>query len=420
MILIRRVRTILRFNLHSFFYVFQHCSYICKAIKLKTMKRLLTLTLLSFLVLGCKEEPKTSFTINGNAKGVYNGVRVYLKTLDFKTARERTIDTAIVMNEKFSFQGALKHPELNFITVNSIPGRLSVLLENNNIDININKDNISASSITGSIIHKEFQDYETEFLGLQKEATAIIPEYRKSLNSANKLFKDSLADLFQKKKEELIRFPIDYIKKNNTNYLSLILLEQEVDKDANNVKICKDAFETLDEELKDSPTGRKLGLKINDLYQIYLRKSHLEIGKIAPNFEAPNPDGKMVSLDDIKGKVTIIDFWAAWCGPCRRENPNVVSVYEKYHNQGLEIIGVSLDGQNRQQNPKKAWLDAIEKDQLTWTQVSNLDYFNGPVAQLYNISSIPATFILDKEGKIAYKNLRGKALELKVQELLAQ
>ncbi len=116
--------------------------------------------------------------------------------------------------------------------------------------------------------------------------------------------------------------------------------------------------------------------------------------------------------------MTIIDFWAAWCGPCRRENPNVVRVYEKYHDQGLEIIGVSLDGQSRQKDPKKTWVEAIKKDKLTWTQVSNLKYFNDPVAQLYNINSIPATFILDKEGKIVYKNLRGRDLELKVQELL--
>ena len=102
------------------------------------------------------------------------------------------------------------------------------------------------------------------------------------------------------------------------------------------------------------------------------------------------------------------------------ENPNVVKVYNEYHKDGLEIIGVSLDGQGRQRNPKQAWLDAIEKDGLTWHQVSNLKYFNDPVAQLYNIESIPATFILDQEGKIVAKNLRGKALELKVKELLGK
>ena len=159
---------------------------------------------------------------------------------------------------------------------------------------------------------------------------------------------------------------------------------------------------------------------MDSAYEAYQKIAHLEIGKVAPNFEAPKPDGSLISLNDIKGKVTVIDFWAAWCAPCRKENPNVVRVYNKYHDQGLEIISVSLDGDTRQNDPKKAWLDAIEKDQLDWTHVSNLNYFNDPVAQLYNITSIPATFILDKDGKIAYKNLRGKALALKVEELLNQ
>ena len=106
------------------------------------------------------------------------------------------------------------------------------------------------------------------------------------------------------------------------------------------------------------------------------------------------------------------------CGPCRRENPNVVKVYEQYHDKGLEIIGVSLDGAPNQKDPKKAWLDAIEKDGLEWNHLSSLMYFNDPVAKQYNIKSIPATYILDQEGKIVAKNLRGAALELKIKELL--
>lgn len=129
-------------------------------------------------------------------------------------------------------------------------------------------------------------------------------------------------------------------------------------------------------------------------------------------------NGNPLTLYDIKGKVTIIDFWAAWCGPCRRENPNVVKVYNQFHDKGLEIIGVSLDGTPRQGDAKAAWLKAVEDDKLTWHQVSNLQYFNGPVAKLYDINSIPATYIIDKEGTIIAKNLRGIALEQKIAELL--
>ena len=116
----------------------------------------------------------------------------------------------------------------------------------------------------------------------------------------------------------------------------------------------------------------------------------------------------------MKGKVTIIDFWAAWCGPCRRENPNVVKTYKKYHEKGLEIISVSLD----KPGEKDRWLKAIKDDNLTWHHVSNLKYFNDPVARLYNIRSIPSTYILDEDGKIVAKNLRGARLEAKIKELL--
>ena len=114
----------------------------------------------------------------------------------------------------------------------------------------------------------------------------------------------------------------------------------------------------------------------------------------------------------------MIDFWAAWCGPCRRENPNIVQVYNKYHEKGLEIIGVSLDGRMGQGDPKAAWVKAIEDDNLSWHQISNLNYFEGPIAKMYNIQSIPASFILDAEGRIVAKNLRGPALEQKMAELL--
>ena len=170
-------------------------------------------------------------------------------------------------------------------------------------------------------------------------------------------------------------------------------------------------FNNFTDDVKQSRSGKELKGFLD------ATKATAE-GSVAPNFSAPTPTGELLELNDIRGKVTIIDFWAAWCGPCRKENPNVVKVYEKYHDKGLEIIGVSLDGSRRQQDPKAAWIKAIEDDKLTWHHVSNLKYFNEPIAKQYSIRSIPATFILDSEGKIVAKNLRGKALEDKIAEML--
>ncbi len=137
----------------------------------------------------------------------------------------------------------------------------------------------------------------------------------------------------------------------------------------------------------------------------------LAIGQIAPDITLPNPEGKEVSLSSLRGNYVLVDFWAKWCRPCRMENPNVVRMYKKYNNKGFEVFGVSLDRR------REDWLQAIEEDQLHWTQVSDLKYWQSEAARLYNISAIPFALLLDPEGRIIGKNLRGKQLENKLEEI---
>ena len=141
-----------------------------------------------------------------------------------------------------------------------------------------------------------------------------------------------------------------------------------------------------------------------------------DVGGVAPTFSAPSPDGKVVSLQDAMGKYTIIDFWASWCRPCRAENPNLVRVYNKYHDKGLNIISVSLDKAGQ----KDRWIKAIADDKMDWHHVSNLKFWQEPIAKMYGVRSIPATFLLDENGKIIDKKLRGTALENKIASLLGQ
>lgn len=142
------------------------------------------------------------------------------------------------------------------------------------------------------------------------------------------------------------------------------------------------------------------------------RLKGLAVGSLAPDFTLDSPEGEKVSLSSLRGQYVLIDFWASWCGPCRVENPNVVKMFNRYKDKGFTIYGVSLD------KDKKAWVNAIEKDKLTWVHGSDLKYWQNEVAQSYGVTGIPATFLLDKEGKIIAKNLRGKALEDKLAELL--
>ncbi|MTB51780.1 redoxin domain-containing protein [Lewinella sp. W8] len=137
------------------------------------------------------------------------------------------------------------------------------------------------------------------------------------------------------------------------------------------------------------------------------------IGAVAPTFAGESPEGDQIALDDLRGKVVLIDFWASWCGPCRRENPNVVRLYNQYKDKGFEILGVSLD------RTKDRWVKAIEDDKLTWLHISDLKGWQSKYAKQYGVSSIPQTVLLDEEGKILARNLRGKALEDKLAEIFS-
>lgn len=381
------------------------------------MKRLLTIIIVGLLLISCRKESRTDYFINGKAEGIYDGMRVYLRNIDEKS-QKIVVDSAVVFNAKFTMQGKVDAPEVYFLEVDGVTGSVIFMLENSEINVDINKENITESKIEGSESNQSFLDFQVGMLKIREEGTQVMASYRKVKLPEEAAKKDSLTKELEKLGERLRDHPVNFIKDNNDSYFSLSLVELESSESRTNIVGLRESYRNLTPRLRETVKGKRIGEKLEKFYEDFKKIEHLEVGNVAPNFEAPTPNGDIVSLNELRGKVTIIDFWAAWCGPCRKENPNVVRIYEKYHDQGLEIIGVSLDGHSRQQNPKKAWLDAIEKDKLTWNHVSNLKYFNDPVAQLYNISSIPATYILDSTGIIVDKNLRGRALENRIKELL--
>jgi len=170
-------------------------------------------------------------------------------------------------------------------------------------------------------------------------------------------------------------------------------------------EILKAKFDALGPRAQASNLGKKIAERLQKLVRS-------GVGDLAPNFTLSTPEGKALNLYDIKGKVKLIDFWASWCGPCRRENPNVVKVYAEYHPKGLEIIGVSLD------NNKTNWLTAIEKDGLKWIHLSDLKGWQNEAVLMYGVESVPHTVLLDADNRIIAKNLRGDALHAKIAELL--
>jgi len=382
------------------------------------MKFFIKALIIILWITSCNTQTKRDgYLINGNAKGVYNGIRVYLKASD-QNNRQVDIDTAIVMNEKFTLEGKAPEPQLAYVYMNSTKGHLPIIVENTTITIDIDKDNLANSIVKGTKTIEASNTYNQKLNELTEKRLEINQAFREAFQAKNtektEAARMELNDINQKINE----LPYDFIRENKDNFFSLTLLETlsrgpntEIDKVA-------EALNAMDNDLKNSEKGRAISAHIESVKVLREAEKKTEIGEIAPEFSAPTPDGNILGLKDIKGKITMIDFWAAWCGPCRRENPNIVNVYQKYHSKGLEIIGVSLDGNGRQQDPKAAWVKAIEDDNLTWHQISNLNYFDGPIAKMYNIRSIPSSFILDADGRIVAKNLRGPALEAKISELL--
>ena len=181
-----------------------------------------------------------------------------------------------------------------------------------------------------------------------------------------------------------------------------------------NLEIFKKVQKGIADTFSDHLYFSMLSNQIAEAEKRQAAASKLETGNQAPNIELPNPEGKVIPLSSLRGNVVMIDFWASWCKPCRRENPAIVKMYNEYKDQGFEIYGVSLD------RDKEKWIRAIEQDNLTWAQVSDLKFWNSAAAaQEYNVSSIPHTVLIDREGKIIANGLRGRALEEKVKESLA-
>lgn len=382
------------------------------------MKKLICIILVSLYIVSCKKEVRTDYVINGNAEDVYNGIRVYLNKMDTRGIMT-PVDTAIVINEKFKLNGTVEYPSLFYATVNGINGRLPLIIENAELELNIDNKILSNSILIGSEENDVYSSFGKKMNELKGNLVKASQNYDDS-----KFLRDSVnlkndREVLENVREEFNNFPYDYIENNKNSYGILPLLKSKLSSRDLDPERFLNSYDKIDDKLKVTAEGQEIEKMINQIKVALEAEKATAIGVKAPEFSAPNPDGQLIALSDVvsKGKITMVDFWAAWCGPCRRENPNVVNIYNKYHDKGLEIIGVGLDGRRGQKNPKEAWVKAIKDDKLNWHQVSNLRYFDD-IAKQYNISSIPSMLILDSDGKIVAKNLRGLALERKISELL--
>lgn len=376
------------------------------------MKKLLLVAISTAFLFSCNKETNTDgYQVFGTIDSIEDGIKVFIETPDDQGG-VITIDTAFVKNGKFEFNGNAKQIEIAYLQIQDLQGKIPFVLENQKITITAYKDSLHTSKIAGSYNNDELTKFNKEFENFQKKVAKFQAEQSDAFMAAQQAndteAMTKISEDYMILEKEFTVFTNEYVSENPNSFVTLMLLAQMVNNpDADFSKVKADV-EALSPELKSTKIGTEIQEKLKSL-------SSTSVGQIAPDFSAPNPEGKIVSLKESLGKVTLIDFWASWCGPCRRENPNVVALYNEFHDKGFNIIGVSLDKEGQ----KDKWTEAIEVDKLTWTQISNLKYWQDPIARQYNVQGIPATFLLDAEGKIVAKNLRGAELRAKVAELLA-
>ncbi len=362
---------------------------------------------LGFLLLACIAfSCSKKYKLKATAEGVADSTQVYLKKMD-DNYKQVTVDTTQIQNGTFVFEDTISGPEMYFITIEKIRGNLPVILEKGTVKLIVYKDSINKSERSGTTNNDVFTAFIKDGETFQKQSRDAQIKYREARQNGDSLEMQKIQDTFKEIQLALEEFPENYIKNNPDSFVSVLILENMVFAKRGTFEENKKLYEAFSEENKNTKSGKRIVTKLEEL-------SKTNVGGIAPDFKAPTPQGDTLSLNTVKtgAKVTLIDFWAGWCKPCRIENPNLVKLYDKYHNKGFDIIGVSLD------KTKEQWTKAIAEDSLSWSQISNLKHWRDPIASTYGVREIPAGFLLDKNGIIVAKNIKADSIETHLKKLL--
>jgi peroxiredoxin len=362
----------------------------------KTKMRMKLRVLAFFFLLPLLAAAQDKLTLTAKIKGLDNDSKVYLLNARMPTD---TIGSATVKNEEFVITAELKEPTLMSLLLNNTQNTL-IFLENNKVKVSGDIKELPKLKITGSPTN-------TDFAAMQVIFNPLFDKLTKINQAANIIGRsDSLSRAYFSTRDSVLTATDAFVRKHTETaasaFLMAVTLEMEQDFAATDNRFS---------QLKPSATQNMYGQYL----QQYIDDTKITaIGSVAADFTQADTSGIPISLSSFRGKYVLIDFWASWCGPCRQENPHVVSTYNKFKDKNFTVLGISLDREGQ----KNKWLDAIHKDNLTWTHVSDLQFWSNAVAVKYKVQSIPQNFLIDPNGRIVAKNLRGPDLEQKLCEIL--
>jgi len=379
------------------------------------MKRLFLLLLAALPIAAIAQDPQV-FTLKGKIGNLNAPSRAYLA---YQLGANKYVDSTNISNGAFVFTGRLLNPTnatllidhagTGIEKVDSTADLLNLYLEKGEIDVT-GTDSAKTAQITGSKINDDSKRLIAQLKPIMDRAQKLTEEKRSATpeqqNSAD--FQNAMTQRYKQLQTEQEAAIKIFILSNPNSFLSLIALYQVGGPSPDPVEL-DTLFNSLSPEIRGTEAAKVFKNSLDEL-------KNTGIGATAPDFTQSDVNGVPVKLSSFRGKYVLLDFWASWCGPCREENPNVVKVYSKYKDKNFTILSVSLDKADGKNN----WLAAIRNDGLTWTQVSDLKFWDNAAAQLYYITSIPSNFLIDPNGKIVARDLRGQDLDAKLAEVLGK